>query len=73
MTIKNPNEKYKQVRAIELLALESHMSIIDVEQLYEEELAVLKTGPHITNFLSIITSRKVRERLRRRARALGDR
>ena len=47
--------------------LGSQVPILEVEQLYEEGLTALKAGARITKFLSIITSRKVREKLRKRA------
>jgi Protein of unknown function (DUF3562) len=53
-------------RAIEALAREAHVPIDQVAQLYEHELAVLTVDARITGFLTILTTRKVREILRQR-------
>lgn len=55
-----------QGRAIEALAHEAHVPIEHVAQLYAYELAVLTAGASITGFLTILTTRKVREILRQR-------
>lgn len=53
-------------RAIAALAHEAHVPIEHVAQLYAHELAVLTIGASITGFLTILTTRKVREILRQR-------
>ena len=60
----HPRESSTHERAIEDLARQSHVSIDQVAQLYERELAALKVGARITGFLTILTIRKVREILR---------
>jgi hypothetical protein len=60
----HPRESSTHERAIEDLARQSHVSIDQVAQLYERELAALKVGARITGFLIILTTRKVREILR---------
>jgi hypothetical protein len=60
----HPHESATHARAIETLAQQSHVSIDQVAQLYERELAALKVGARITSFLTILTTRKVREILR---------
>ena len=50
--------------AIEALAREAHVPIAQVAQLYARELAVLTAGARITGFLTILTTRTVREILR---------
>jgi hypothetical protein len=60
----HPRESSTHARAIEALARQSHVSIDHVAQLYERELAALKVGARITGFLTILTTRKVREILR---------
>jgi hypothetical protein len=62
-----PHERSSHERAIEALARESHVPIEQVAQLYEHELAGLKVGARITSFLTILTTRKVREILRQRS------
>jgi hypothetical protein len=62
----HPRESSTHERAIEDLARQSHVSINQVAQLYERELAALKVGARITGFLTILTIRKVRELLRQR-------
>jgi hypothetical protein len=58
------HESSTHERAIETLAQQSHVSIDQVAQLYERELAALKVGARITSFLTILTTRKVRAILR---------
>jgi Protein of unknown function (DUF3562) len=48
------------------LAQQSHVPFDHVAQLYERELAVLTARARITDFLTILTTRKVREILRQR-------
>jgi hypothetical protein len=60
----HPHESSTHERAIEDLARQAHVSIEQVAQLYAHELAVLTAGARITGFLTILTTRKVREILR---------
>ena len=53
-------------RAIAALARQFHVPIDQVARLYERELAGLTVGARITGFLTILTTRKVREVLRQR-------
>jgi hypothetical protein len=62
----HPHESSTHERAIEALAREAHVPIDHVAQLYAHELTVLTVGARITGFLSILTTRKVREILRQR-------
>jgi hypothetical protein len=62
-----PSKKSLQQRAIELLARESQAPIDEVTRLYEDEWAELEDGARITGFLAILTTRNVREMLRRRS------
>ena len=61
-----PRDSSTHERAIEALARQSHVPIDQVAQLYERELAMLAVGARITGFLTILTTRKVREILRQR-------
>jgi hypothetical protein len=62
----HPRKSSTHERAIEALARESHLPIDQVAQLYEHELTGLKVGARVTSFLTILTTRKVREILRQR-------
>ena len=62
----HPRESSTHERAIEALARQSHVPIDQVAQLYERELTALTVGARITGFLTILTTRKVREILRQR-------
>ncbi len=62
-----PSKKSHQRRAIESLAQESQVPIDEVARLYEDEWAELEDGARITGFLAILTTRNVREMLRRRS------
>jgi Protein of unknown function (DUF3562) len=61
-----PSKKSHQ-RAVEFLARESQVPIDEVARLYEDEWAELEDGARITGFLAILTTRNVREMLRRRS------
>ena len=63
----HPGESSTHERAIEALARQSHVPINHVAQLYARELAALAVGAHITGFLTVLTTRKVREILRQRS------
>ena len=66
-----PRDSSTHGRAIEALAHEAHVPIEHVAQLYAHELAVLTVGASITGFLTILTTRKVREILRQRSHPAG--
>ena len=56
-----PHNSAAHEGAIEALAREAHVPIEQVAQLYAHELAILTAGARITGFLTILTTRKVRE------------
>src|SRR5690348_16528730 len=62
-----PRESATHERTIESLARQAHVPVEQVAQLYAHELAVLTVGARITSFLTILTTRKVREILRQRS------
>ena len=49
----------------EAIAKETHTSIDEVEKIYEQELTQLASGAKITQVLGVLTSKRVRMRLRR--------
>jgi hypothetical protein len=49
----------------EAIAEETHTSIDEVEKIYEQELTQLASGAKITQFLGVLTSKRVRMRLRK--------
>ena len=53
-------------RDIEALAREAQVPLADVAQLYAREWAALTARAHITSFLPILVTRKVRAILRQR-------
>jgi hypothetical protein len=61
-----PHDSTVHARDIEALAREAHVPLDDVAQLYARELAALTAGAHITSFLPILVTRKVRAILRQR-------
>jgi hypothetical protein len=60
----HPHHSAAPEGAIEALAREAHVPIEQVAQLYAHELAGLTAGARITGFLTILTTRAVREILR---------
>lgn len=49
---------------VEAIALETQTSLEEVERIYAEELSELAGEAKITQYLSVIVSRRVKERLR---------
>jgi hypothetical protein len=49
----------------EAIAKETHTSIDEVEKIYEQELTRLASDAKITQFLGVLTSKRVRMRLRK--------
>jgi hypothetical protein len=49
----------------EAIAKEMHTSIDEVEKIYEQELTQLSSGAKITQFLGVLTTKRVRMRLRK--------
>jgi hypothetical protein len=60
----HPHNSAAHEGAIEALAREAHVPIEQVAQLCAREWTVLTAGARITDFLTILTTRKVREILR---------
>ncbi|HET9445141.1 MAG TPA: DUF3562 domain-containing protein [Steroidobacteraceae bacterium] len=49
----------------EAIAKETHTSMDEVEKIYEQELTQLASGAKITQYLGVLTTRRVRARLRK--------
>ena len=49
----------------EAIAEETHTSLDEVEKIYEQELTQLASKAKITQFLGVLTTRRVRARLRK--------
>ena len=49
----------------EAIAQETHTSIDEVEKIYEQELTLLASDARITQYLGVLTTRRVRARLRK--------
>jgi hypothetical protein len=49
----------------EAIAEETHTSIAEVEKIYEQELTQLASDAKITQYLGVLTTRRVRARLRK--------
>ena len=49
----------------EAIAKETHTSIDEVEKIYEQELTQLASEAKITQYLGVLTTRRVRARLRK--------
>jgi Protein of unknown function (DUF3562) len=49
----------------EAIAEETHTAIDEVEKIYEQELTQLSSGAKITQFLGVLTTKRVRMRLRK--------
>lgn len=58
----------KNLSAIEELARESSLPVEEVKEVYENELARLRDGARITDFLILFASRRTRDTLAHRAR-----
>ena len=51
--------------AQESIARETHTSIDEVEKIYEQELTQLASEAKITQYLGVLTTKRVRARLRK--------
>lgn len=49
----------------EAIAQETHTSIDEVDKLYEQELTQLASEARITQYLGVLTTKRVRARLRK--------
>jgi hypothetical protein len=49
----------------EAIAEETHTSIDEVGKIYEQELTLLASGARITQYLGVLTTRRVRAKLRK--------
>ena len=49
----------------EAIAKETHTSMDEVEKIYEQELTLLASDAKITQYLGVLTTRRVRARLRK--------
>jgi hypothetical protein len=49
----------------EAIAKETHTSIDEVDKIYEQELRVLASDAKITQYLGVLTTRRVRAKLRK--------
>jgi hypothetical protein len=49
----------------EAIAKETHTSIDEVDQIYEQELRLLASDAKITQYLGVLTTRRVRAKLRK--------
>jgi hypothetical protein len=61
-----PSSRQKSARAVaEAIARETHTSVEDVQKLYEAELNELAHDAKITQYLGVLASRRVREKLKK--------
>ena len=49
----------------EAIAEETHTSIDEVDKIYEQELRLLSSDAKITQYLGVLTTRRVRAKLRK--------
>ena len=59
-----PHDK-KNAAATEAIAKETDTSVEVVQEIYEQELSALASDAKITQFLGVLTSRRVKMRLRK--------
>jgi uncharacterized protein DUF3562 len=60
------NEEAVHLDAMESLAEEANRPLAEVKRLYERELMRLKPGARVRDYLVVLASRRVRDRLSRR-------
>lgn len=61
-----PSSRQKSARAAaEAIARETHTSVEEAQRLYEEELSELAHDAKITQYLGVLASRRVKERLKK--------
>lgn len=61
-----PSSKQKSARSVvEAIAQETEASVDEVQKIYEEELKELANEAKITQYLGVLASRRVKERLKK--------
>jgi len=63
--IRSATTAKKDNAATEAIAKETHTDVEVVQELYEEELSALASDAKITQFLGVLTSRRVKMRLKK--------
>ena len=59
------HRRIKSRSSKEAIAKETHTSIDEVEKIYEQELTLLSSDAKITQFLGVLTSKRVAHALRK--------
>ena len=66
----NPDQEALHLNAMKSLAIETGHELALVKQVYELELARLQAGAHLTEYLVLLSCRRARESLGKRAKPL---
>jgi hypothetical protein len=64
----NPNQEALHLKAIESLAIETGHPFVVVREVYEVEFSRLQAGARLTEYVVLLSSRRARESLRKRAK-----
>jgi len=62
--IRTATAEKKDRAATEAIAKETHTDVTVVQEIYQEELSALASDAKITQFLGVLTSRRVKMRLK---------
>jgi hypothetical protein len=63
----NPDQEFLHLNAIESLAMETGYPDAVVREVYEAEFSRLKAGARLSEYVVLLSSRRAREALRKRA------
>jgi len=63
--IRTATAEKKDKAATEAIAEETHTDVEVVQEIYQEELSALASDARITQFLGVLTSRRVKMRLKK--------
>ena len=66
----HPDQEALHLKAIKSLAIETGHELALVRNVYEAELTRLQAGAHLTEYLVLLSCRRARESLGKRAKSL---
>ena len=66
----NPDQEALHLKAMRSLATETGYEFAVVRQVYEAELARLRAGAHLTEYVLLLSCRRARETLRKQAKSV---
>jgi hypothetical protein len=66
----NPDQEFLHRKAIQSLAIETGYPVAVVREVYEAEFSRLQAGARLSEYVVLLSSRRARETLRKRAKSV---